>query len=89
VSYGPCPELGTEASVEAAKKRNSNACVRPAGKQMKVVGKKKMVVMPKGAAVMKAAAAPKCTVIVFTKFASALLKATALEGYNSTEGWCS
>jgi hypothetical protein len=56
---------------------------------MKVVGKKKMVVMPKGAVVMKAAAAPKCTVIVFTKFASAPLKATALEGYNSTEGWCS
>jgi hypothetical protein len=59
VAYGPCPEPSTEASAEATKKREVDACVRPTGKRVKVVGKKKVVATPKGTVVPKAVVAPK------------------------------
>jgi hypothetical protein len=52
VAYGPHLEPGSEASKEAAKKRNNDAGVGPVGKRMKVPGKKK-------AAAPKAHVAPK------------------------------
>jgi hypothetical protein len=57
VAYGPRPQPGTEASTEVAKKRKVVACVKSSGKWTKVVGKKRMAVASKAAAV-KGVAAP-------------------------------
>jgi hypothetical protein len=49
--YGPCLELGSEVSKEAAKKRKNDASAGPAGKHAKVSGQMAMA--------LKASAAPR------------------------------
>jgi hypothetical protein len=76
VAYGPRPEHGSEASAEVAKKIKANACVWPAGKRTKVVGKKKVAATPSGTATPMAAMAPKGTSATVLRIADVPPKAT-------------
>jgi hypothetical protein len=79
VAYGPRPKLGTEASMEAAKKRKPDVCVQPVGKRVKVAKKNKVVPTLKGMAVPKAAVAPKGMAAATPKIVAAPPKAVMLK----------
>jgi hypothetical protein len=78
VAYGLHPVPSTEANTEAAKKRKVDACVRSTWKRGKVVGKKKVVVAPKGAATSKAATTPRGAATTMPKIVVALKAATVI-----------